>query len=242
MESNLRRFARFVSGKLLPRRPYRVLMGPLKGSRFVLGSMSGEGGGASVYFGEMEPEQTAAMTAMIKPGDVLFDIGANVGYYSILASRLVGENGRVVAFEPLPRNVDFLERHIELNDAGNVTVQRLALSDKRGMSRFTTGQNSAMGHIGKDGELEVETVSLDEVVAELGITPDVIKMDVEGSEMDVFRGGEETLKRAKPSIFLSTHSDELRTSCLSFLQGLGYKVQTIDVHEFLAVFDERLNL
>lgn len=237
----LRRVARFISGRLLPRRAYTVLRGPLKGSRFILGSLSGEGGGASVYFGEMEPEQTAAMAEVIRPGSVFFDIGANVGYYTVLASRLVGEAGKVVAFEPVPRNIEFLRQHIELNSAANVILKPLAVSDRQGTVRFSLGPDSAMGHIGEDGELEVATTTLDDVVSELGITPDVMKIDVEGAEREVFRGAARMFEAARPVIFLSTHSDELRAWCFEHLRGLGYAVRPLiageDGHEFVATHD-----
>ncbi|MEQ1645315.1 MAG: FkbM family methyltransferase [Pyrinomonadaceae bacterium] len=237
----LRRVARFISGRLLPRRAYTVLRGPMKGSRFILGSLSGEGGGASVYFGEMEPEQTAAMAEVIRPGSVFFDIGANVGYYTVLASRLVGEAGNVVAFEPVPRNIEFLRQHIELNSAANVILKPLAVSDRQGTVRFSLGPDSAMGHIGEDGELEVATTTLDDVVSELGITPDVMKIDVEGAEREVFRGAARMFETARPVIFLSTHSDELRAWCLEHLRGLGYAVRPLiageDGHEFVATHD-----
>ncbi len=237
----LRRVARFISGRLLPRRAYTVLRGPMKGSRFILGSLSGEGGGASVYFGEMEPEQTAAMAGAIRPGNVFFDIGANVGYYTVLASRLVGEAGKVVAFEPVPRNIEFLRQHIELNSAANVILKPLAVSDRQGTVRFSLGPDSAMGHIGEDGELEVATTTLDDVVSELGLMPDVMKIDVEGAEREVFLGAARMFETARPVIFLSTHSDELRAWCLENLRGLGYAVRPLiageDGHEFVATHD-----
>lgn len=222
----------------MPRREYTVLKGPMKGAKFVLGSLSGEGGGASVYFGEMEPEQTAAMAAAIRPGNVFFDIGANVGYYSILASRIVGPDGKVIAFEPVPRNIEFLQRHIEINNAANVIVKPIAMSKTNGTVRFSLGLDSAMGHIGESGELEVETTTLDVVIDELGVTPDVMKIDVEGSERDVFLGGVNTIEKCKPMIFLSTHSDELRSWCLEHLRGIGYTIEPLlagdDPHEFCA--------
>jgi len=241
----LRRVARFISGRVLPRRAYTVLRGPMKGSRFILGSLSGEGGGASVYLGEMEPEQTAAMAEVIRPGGVFFDIGANVGYYTILASRSVGSNGKVIAFEPVPRNIELLRQHIDLNTAANVILRPQAVSGTKGTVRFSLGPDSAMGHIAVankgDGELEVETTTLDDIVSELGILPDVMKIDVEGAEREVFLGAAKMFETAKPVIFLSTHSDELRTWCLEHLRGRGYTVKPLiaggDGHEFVATHD-----
>lgn len=240
MESLSRRFARLIFGKVMPRTSYSVLSGPLKGSKFILGAMSGEGGGASVYFNRMETEQTAAMLDEVRPGATFFDIGANVGYYSILASRLVGTSGRVAGFEPLIRNLSYLQRHVELNRADNVRILPFALSSENTILSFSTGENSAMGHLDSNGggEFLVPTVSLDEIAEKLGLTPDVIKMDVEGAEMEVFRGATRILNEARPTIFLSTHSPELRTDCIALLDGLGYQVTPLvrsdDPSEFLA--------
>lgn len=240
MDSIQRRLARFVFGKVLPRRAYSVRSGPLKGARFVLGALSGQGGGASVYFNKMETEQTAEMLETLTVGQTFFDIGANVGYYTILASRLVGPSGQVVAFEPLVRNLAYLQRHVELNNASNVRVLPFAVSSESTILSFSSGQNSAMGHLDADGagDTVVPTVTLDEITERLGIMPDVLKIDVEGAEMDVFRGAEHVLSEAKPAIFLSTHSPELRRQCTELLISYDYSLKPLidsnDPHEFLA--------
>src|SRR5574341_250760 len=114
--------AHLVFGKLLPQIPYPVLWGVQKGNKYVLGSLAGKGGGASVYFNMVEPEQTSCFAETLKKGMVFFDIGANVGYYTILAAQLVGPTGRVFAFEPVIRNIVYLYRHTILNRVKNVTI------------------------------------------------------------------------------------------------------------------------
>lgn len=245
MDSIQRRFARFVFGKVLPRRAYSVRSGPLKGSRFVLGSLSGEGGGASVYFNKMETEQTSEMLGALSTGKTFFDIGANVGYYTILASRLVGPSGNVIAFEPLVRNLSFLHRHVELNNAANVKILPFAVSSENSILPFSAGQNSAMGHLDPSGggDILVPTATLDDIAKRLGVMPDVLKIDVEGAEMEVFRGADGVLSKARPAIFLSTHSPELRTQCTELLGSYGYTLKPLidsdDPHEFLATTREK---
>jgi FkbM family methyltransferase len=236
-----RSVGRLFFGKLLPRRPYRVLRGPLSGAQFILGSLSGEGGGASVYFGEMEPEQTARMSAEIADGDVFYDIGANVGYYSILASRSVGKDGLVAAFEPLERNLSFLEQHKMLNAADNIRIFPVAISDSSGTARFREGTDPAMGGLTVEGgrEFEVATITLDDAVKRVGRLPAVMKIDVEGAELAVLDGGEETLRSAKPKIFLSTHSPDLRRACIEKLTSFGYICEPLiegDPNEFFCKF------
>src|ERR1017187_7151866 len=128
MPAFLHSATRFVSGRLLPRIAYPVMRGPLAGMKFILGAPAGEGGGASVFFGTVEPEQTKVLTETLSAGDVFFDIGANIGYYSLLAGRLVGPRGVVVAVEPVVRNLSFLYRHLELNRLRNVRVIPAACS------------------------------------------------------------------------------------------------------------------
>lgn len=233
------------AAKLLPKRPYPVLAGPLKGCYFVLGSFAGEGGGASVFVDLSEREQTAAFVREVLPGYTVFDIGANVGYYTILASRLVGPQGMVAAFEPVPRNIDFLQEHISLNNAANVLVVPLACSDTPGTTSFYLGSNFATGSLHGAGEqvVSVDKTTLDEFIEREGLIPDVIKIDVEGAEIEVLAGGRHTIPTHKPTIFLSTHSPELRESCKEVLEKYGYKITALilsdDPHEFLAKHPEK---
>ena len=231
--------------RLLPRIPYPVVKGPLRGSRFILGSFDGAGGGASVYWDLSEPEQTRAFTRIVKPGYKVFDIGANVGYYTILASRLVGAEGLVASFEPVPRNLAFLERHIELNKCANVRVFPYACSDRNGTVDFGLGTGPATGGLHGRGHetLVVDSVSLDELSDREGLAPDVLKIDVEGAEELVLIGASGMIQKALPAIFLSTHSPELRGACLERLEALGYRVKSLlecnDPHEFVAVHPDR---
>lgn len=250
MKTVARHVARTVFGRLLPRAAYPVVSGPLRGARFILGSLAGEGGGATVYFGAVEPEQTAAFVEALSPGQVFFDIGANVGYYTILGSRLVGSQGFVVAIEPSVRNLSFLYRHVDLNGASNVTILAAACADEISFAGFCSGTNHATGsltsdpaggNIDGDGEITfVSTVTVDSVVQKLGVIPDVIKIDVEGAELSVLKGAHATLLRKRPTIFLSVHSDDLRSLCLGYLEGLGYTTRSVkgdkdDLTEFVAL-------
>ena len=232
MTGVLRKTARIVFGSLLPRIAYPVVRGPLQGAQFVLGSLEGKGGGATVYFNMMEPEQTAAMAASLKKGHVFFDIGANVGFYTVLGARQVGSSGKVLAFEPVARNLAYLFRHVELNKLRNVMIVSAACSDSVSLAMFTAGENNAMGHLAGDGSADnrvslVPTVSVDSVVQRTGLTPHVMKIDVEGAELAVLEGARTTLKVHGPAIFLSTHSSELRTACLDCLKGHSYQCEIL---------------
>lgn len=177
--------------------------------------------------GTYEPEQTRLFEELLRPGHTVLDVGANVGYYTLLASVLVGDPGRVHAFEPEPRNAGFLRRHASLNRRGNVRVEQAAVSDREGTARFDFGSGSGTGHLADSGAIEVRTLSLDDYCAQHGLAPHAIKIDVEGAEMSVLQGARETLVRHRPILFLSTHGAEVHAAALALLRGLGYAVSPI---------------
>lgn len=231
MNSLLRFVARVVFGKLLPRVAYPVTLGPLRGARFILGAMSGEAGGASVYFNMVEPEQTAILVSTLNAGQVFFDIGANVGYYTVLGSRLVGVTGTVIAFEPVVRNLVYLYQHTLLNRTRNVIIIPSACSERTSLAAFSVGRNFAMGHLaeksGKKDTFPVPAITVDEVIEQGGVYPDVIKIDVEGGELSVLKGAQAALRTARPRILLSTHSETLREACLCFVKELGFSYEVL---------------
>ena len=248
MANIIRLISRIVFGRLLPKIAYPVIRGPLKGARFILGSGAGDGGGASVYFNMVESEQTSAFVSSLKNGMTFFDIGANVGYYSILGARLVGSQGKVVAFEPVIQNIDYLWRHTLINQVRNVTIITAACTDTLSLAIFSAGVNCATGHLGEesgsDNKFPVMTISVDEVVDRLGISPNVIKIDVEGAELSVLKGAKDTLIKARPLIFLSTHSDVLKDNCLEYLRKYGYSYDVLSQDkltpsEFLAAYAKK---
>jgi FkbM family methyltransferase len=177
--------------------------------------------------GTYEREQTRLFEQLLRPGGVVLDVGANVGYYTLLASVLVGDGGSVHAFEPEPRNAEFLRRHLRINGRRNVTVQQAAVSDRAGTARFEFGTGSGTGHLADAGALEVRTLRLDDYCAEHALAPAAIKIDVEGAEMSVLHGARETLERHRPTIFLSTHGAQVHAASLAFLRGLGYPLRPI---------------
>jgi FkbM family methyltransferase len=227
--SSARGVVRWLCARVLPRVSYPVLRGPLRGTRFILGAAAGEGCGASVYVNMVEPGGTQAFLNVLEPGQVVFDIGANIGYYTLVASRRVGAAGRVLAFEPFARNISYLYRHVMLNHADNVTVIPMACSDRTALAVFAEGSNCATGRIvdapsqAVDGRFEyVATVAVDQIVSRSGLVPNVLKIDVEGAEEQVLRGAANTLTTAHPTILLSVHSEQLRSSCIGYLRRLGY--------------------
>ena len=202
----------------------RVVQGPLRGARWIVGSST-----AGCWLGSYELSKVRSFASTIRPGMTVFDIGAHVGYYSLIASRLVGTSGHVVAFEPAPRNLRYLRRHLSLNRVSNVTVLEVAVSDRAGFGRFDVGAESSLGRLDPAGTLDVRTTALDELVTGGFVpSPQVVKLDIEGGESDALTGAAAILREARPSIFLATHGTRVHDACLSMLRRSGYSVQALD--------------
>lgn len=201
-----------------------IVRGPLRGHWWLPAS---RGKILRILGGTYEREQTRAFTERLGAGDVVLDIGANVGYYTLLSSVLVGDNGRVFAFEPDPRIARWLRRHVQMNGRQNVRVEEAAVSDTRGTARFERGGGSGTGHLAREGGFEVRTLRVDDFCAERGIRPSAIKIDVEGAEGAVLAGARETIAAARPIIFLSTHGVDVHRACLDTLAAADYEVAPI---------------
>lgn len=200
-----------------------VVQGPLRGVRWIVGASS-----HGCWMGCYEFSKQRLFAGTVRPGQVVYDIGANVGFYTLLASVLVGPTGRVLAFEPLPRNVDYLRTHMRLNHCDNVAVVMAAVSDTTGTARFDGSGDSSMAHLATEGALAVETVTLDQMVFTRGEPPpQVLKIDVEGAEVAVLQGGRQTIETYGPTIFLALHGPELQHQCFAWLRARGYQVTPI---------------
>lgn len=186
-----------------------------------------------------------AVAGGLAPGAVMLDIGAHIGYMTLKAARVVGAEGRVIAFEPNPRTADVLRRNIAASGAGNVEViQAACAADKGEMVLFVPlGDNSgvtslAASHAGPATPVTVPVRRLDDVVEELGLSRvDVIKIDVEGAETLALRGAAKTLTRFRPRLVaevlpealaaMGTSPEELDAT----LAAIGYTdVRQVDGH------------
>jgi FkbM family methyltransferase len=149
-----------------------------------------------------------------------YDCGANVGYFTLLLSRLVGSTGRVFSFEPLPENLKHLRRHVDMNKRANVTIIESALSDHIGKVNFFS--DGSASRISAEGNIEIGCSNIDSLDLP---PPDLIKIDVEGAEVLVISGAEETLREHQPMIFLSLHIPIPTAEALAErIRALGYSV------------------
>lgn len=188
--------------------------------------------------GSYEKGTTRLFRDLIEEGMVILDIGANVGYYSLIAAQLVGEKGVVFAFEPAPDNFALLVKNIEVNGFRNIIPVPKAVSNKPGKgSLFLSNDpdlHSMYGHNEKDS-IEVEVTSTDEFMENINRPVDLVKMDVEGSEVGVLEGMLETIRR-NPNLKIITEVSPgtlQKGGCspagfLEKLMNCGFKLYLID--------------
>ena len=185
--------------------------------------------------GVLEPSVQEALRRHVGPGATVFDIGADIGFFSILSARLAGSRGRVEAFEPVPASAAAISANARLNGFGDrVTVHETAVSDREGRASFLVGADPTWSHLSDRGEdaratarLEVPVIALDERIGggELPI-PHVVKLDVEGSEIAVLTGLSRTLDAHRPVVICELH--ETNREIVELLTAHGYTVENLD--------------
>ncbi|HWN19658.1 MAG TPA: FkbM family methyltransferase [Gemmatimonadales bacterium] len=200
--------------------------------------------------GSYEPDAVAAFLAALEPGMTVFDLGANIGYYSTAAAAAVGPAGQVYAFEPDPRNVEVLRRNCAQAHGAPINVIAAAVGEREGTSSlFVNPADSSINSLARANAdvlgiqhaaspLTVPALTLDTFVRQEGSRqPDVIKMDVQGAEMLVLTGADEMLSRRPLKIFLEFWPFGLQQlgtqpiELLEFLIGKGFTLQPLGAGE-----------
>ncbi len=198
--------------------------------------------GRSIYEGRGEPDVQRALQEQLRPGMNFYDVGANLGFFSLLAARLVGQNGRVTAFEADPEIAARLREHIARNNFSWVTVEEKAVWSEHRTASFARSDpavspDRGLGHVvpaAGTGTIEVEAVSLDDYTSSFP-APDFLKCDVEGAEVEVFRGARRLLKEKRPGILCEMHSEENRRILVDEFSRLGYACKPCGEHHVLAL-------
>lgn len=149
-----------------------------------------------------EPELTGLIRRETKPGHVAVDIGANIGYYTLMLARNVGPAGRVFAFEPDPVNFALMQKNVETNGYKNVVPVQKAVSDQATTAKLFLAPDNLRDHrIFDPGDgrqsISVETVALDSFMSDASVSVNVIKMDVQGAECRALRGMRSVLGKSK---------------------------------------------
>lgn len=187
-------------------------------------------GNYAFWLGIYEADKQRLLEPLVSPGMVIWDVGANIGFYTLAFSALATAGGHVYAFEPLGSNFGRLLAHIRLNELGNVTAVQAALSDADGLVGFDTGPNALMGRL--DANLRqylLPTLTADGFVARYPqAVPALIKLDVEGAEGAVLEGARKLLSTAGPVLLLALHGPEAERRCRAILAEAGYECFYLD--------------
>ena len=190
--------------------------------------------------GWIEPDVTSMLQRHLRPGMVFVDVGAQYGYFALLAQRLVHPGGTVVAFEPGRHTLPLLRTNVA--GADGVIVEARAVHERTGALELTDfgRRHSALNTVLGDARVPsadrerlqpstytVPTVSLDEYLGERGLVPDVVKLDAEGAELAIIRGMHETLRSARPIVVMETGDYDGMVSpstaaCIDVLEAAGY--------------------
>ncbi|MDO9326158.1 MAG: FkbM family methyltransferase [Methanoregula sp.] len=211
-----------------------ILSGPLKGYFWIAGAAAGEGKGLSVIFNFSEVFQLTTAMQNTTNNSICFDIGANVGFYSLLFSRYGKE---VVSFEPLTRNIFYLYQIIAINKINNIRIVSCAVSESVDFCWFVEGNNCAEGKIDRSGKIPVFVISIDHFISKTNIIPDIMKIDVEGAELSVLFGARKCISENRPKLLISMHGEQLRSDCIAFVSEYNYDVVPLDNKDVGSAFE-----
>ncbi|NVM35975.1 MAG: FkbM family methyltransferase [Candidatus Lokiarchaeota archaeon] len=209
-------FTKFIPNGL----PIPILKGPLKGFKLIAGAAAGSGKGLSIILNLSETERLNKVEEIMLKNIICFDVGANIGLYSLLFSKY---SKQVYAFEPVPRNIIFLKRMLKLNKVKNVKIIPFAVSNHNKVSWFKEGDSYATGSLNEKGDYLIRTISLDTFINKKKIFPDILKIDVEGTEIPVLEGSKNLLLKSHPKIIIEIHGDDIRKKCFTLLKKVDYR-------------------
>jgi FkbM family methyltransferase len=207
-----------LPAKLLPKSTVmRIRSGPARGMKWISGSAT-----HGCWLGTYELEKQKVLEHIVKPGMTVYDVGAQAGFYTLLCSRLVGDQGRVIAFEPSISEARYLLEHVRINHLANVSVVQAAVGASPALSGFSSGRAMCQNRLTVENDkLLVPVISLDSVALR---PPNVIKIDIEGGESDAVKGARALLVKHQPIVVLALHGPEHARFCPEFLRSCGYRV------------------
>ncbi len=209
---------------------HTVKSGPIKGLRFLAAKR--------VFYsklfwdGTFEKETCTLLQSTTKPNGVCYDIGANLGYHALVMAS-AGENGHVYAFEPIPQVCGILQKNIDINHKKNITIVSKVVARTPGKIQLgldTSIDQAAVRFITKDEShrmlknIECDAITLDGFVADGNKPPSLIKIDVEGAEVDVLQGGLGVLMQYQPLVFCETHGQAEARGVYDILHRCGYEL------------------
>lgn len=215
-----------------------INLGPGRGLRFDPGPSNPD-----YASGNNELPVQQALVDHLRADSVFYDIGANVGFLTVLGALLVGPQGMVYAFEPVPTNAAYVRRNARANRFAQVQVIEKAVSNHSGtgnlnLAKYSGGAALALASVeappDSDGTLQIDIVTIDDLIEHHGLKPPaVVKIDVEGAELEVLEGMEATTKRYQPVVIVEVDAAEAallqrkQAACVQWLHSRGYQVQEL---------------
>lgn len=202
-----------LSGRTLP-----VLKGSLKGIKLEINDLIK----GFVLLKDYEPDKQMAFNFFLKPNNIFFDVGANVGLHSYFVQKH-WPNVSIYAFEPFPDNAAYIRKTISENNFNNIKLTEAAVSSEVGETFFDTGTDNSTGKItDTESGIKVKLITLDDFTQDNNIFPDLLKIDVEGAEGQVLDGSVNLIENHKPCWIIELHSPKQDLYVASFLTERGY--------------------
>jgi FkbM family methyltransferase len=188
------------------------------------------GGYPGYLLGTSEPEEQALLESFLPESGIFYDVGANIGFYSTLAAKMVGPGGHVFAFEPFPGSAASCRYNAGINGFHHVSVIEAAVSSRDASAKLELGTSTATHFLGVgDAGIEVEVICIDHWRLQSGAPgPSLVMIDVEGAEIEVLKGMRETIRECRPVIMVEVHW--LGVGFIEYVQSelvpLGYRATT----------------
>lgn len=181
----------------------------------------------------VQPALVPILETCLDAGDLFVDVGANIGLYTSWAGRLVGPAGEVIAAEPIPDTCALLRGICDANDLTHVEIHQVAVGDRVGAANMEVvpGASGLSTMTTGSGGIHVDCTTLDELLD--GRAPALVKVDVEGHELEVLRGGEDMLRRAQPVVTFESPNlitGTGTTDCVDHLAAFGYITYALTTH------------
>ncbi|HET7108886.1 MAG TPA: FkbM family methyltransferase [Candidatus Acidoferrum sp.] len=217
----------------------RIQHGPCEGLSIRVNPRTGQ----NVQQGIGEPQVQEALVKNVRPGMTFYDVGANIGFFSLMAARLVGPQGRVVSFEADPEIAARLRENLARNQFTHAQVEEKAVWSEPAVVSFArvdpnTSPDRGLGHVSTNGStpgtISVDAVSLDQY-AQSHAAPDFLKCDVEGAELAVFEGAAKLLSGRRTIFLVEMHSPENHRALLDQFAAHGYRCKALDENHVLAL-------
>lgn len=201
-----------------------------------------------LFKGVHEPDTTRVFKKILRVGDIVIDVGANIGYFTVLASKLVGWRGKIYAFEPEPNNMKALCDNIKLNNIDNVKPYCVALSNQTEETMlYTSSKESARHSLVKtkehNGSTTVNVVKLDDILAVDRPKVRLLKTDTEGSELAVLQGAKQTILNSKNIVLIVEINFEMLEACnVSVSELIDFIADDLGMTYFYLIDDYRDNI